>query len=63
MLQGKVPGLSSVLMFNIQQTESIQSVVMENSLEKCEKILSLNLTNHKNLKGNKFSWRDKIAIG
>lgn len=64
MLQGEVlVGLSSVLIFNIQQTESIQSVVMESSLEKCEKILSLNLTNHKNLKGNEFSWKDKIAIG
>ena len=63
MLQGEVLGLSSILIFIIQQTESIQYVVMENSLEKCEKILSLNLTNHKNLKGNKFSWRGKIAIG
>lgn len=36
MLQGEVLGLSSILMFNIQQTESIQSVVMENSLEKCK---------------------------
>lgn len=63
MLQGERLGLSSILIFNIQQTKSFQSIVMNNSLEKCEKILALSLTNHKNLKGNKFSWEDKIAIG
>ena len=63
MLQGEGPGISSFLVFNIQQTESIHSVVMDNRLEICEKILALSLTHHKNLKRNKFSWRDKIAIG
>jgi hypothetical protein len=54
MLWGKGLGLSSTLIFNIQETKSIQSVVMDNSPEKCEKILALNLKNHKNLKGKKI---------
>lgn len=33
MLQGEEPGLSSFLILNIQQTEIIHSIVMDNSLE------------------------------
>lgn len=63
MLPGEGLGFSSTVLFNTQQTESIQSVVMDSSLEICEKISALSFTKHKNLKGNKFSWKDKIAIG
>lgn len=46
-LQGEGLGFSSSLLFNIQQTESILSAVMNSSLEKYEKVLALSLTNHK----------------
>ena len=54
---------SSFLIFNIQQTESIHSVVTDNGLEICEMILAWSLTNHKKFKRNKFSWKDRTAIG